>query len=203
MFHLPFRLRGSDKRSNLARGRKRPGTQTKKTTCKTCAADGKDTKARYEPWCKGLCKKHARQQGLRPPHEGSKKGLSKNRKAKGKKPKGRLMSIAEAVRLKIVPGREAASCHPRERKATERKLKGRSKAPATTSVRKEGALDRPREASPNVEEAFWSDAEEGAAVEEDMDIRFVGMPKIPKLPTAEFKGKTPPWLSLCIICLAV
>jgi len=132
------------------------------------------------------------QQGLRQSHEGPKKGLSKKRKAKGKKPKGRLMSIAQAVSLKIFAGREAASCHPRESKATERKLKGRPKAPATTSVRKERALDHPREASPNVEEAFWLDAEEGAAVEEDMDIGFVGLPKIPIDPAEKKEGIVDP-----------
>ena len=60
--------------------------------CPKCKVEGMKRKAQTDSWSKGFCRKHALQQGLSPLHKGPKKGLSRNRKAKGKRPKGRLVS---------------------------------------------------------------------------------------------------------------
>lgn len=113
-----FVLRGNDNREAWERSRLRVRVRKLCTRC-TTAAHG-------AAWCKGLCKKHARQQGLIPLHKSRKKGLSRTRKAKGKNPKGRRMSKAPDADLPYIsrvdprsPGVSDMSCTGRATRTVE------------------------------------------------------------------------------------
>ena len=89
-----------DKRNNDERPRVRI-----RPKCKDCVKQGLQRPARSETWCKGLCKKHAGQKGLKDPKEKqkTKKTCMMNLSAKVNK---------ESRKKKQRPGTEIQKEHP-------------------------------------------------------------------------------------------
>lgn len=169
---MPFSLRGNDKRTNLERNRRRVDVRVRvRKLCTRCTVA-----AQTAAWCKGLCKKHARQQGLSPPHKSPKKGLSSKRKAKGKNPKGRRMLKALAAKLKTSVEEESGRAY-------------RCKA------KRPHALPKPHRQT-------WAEAPDILETLGYQSQAFEELPKSSILSIGGRKEETPPWSSPCI-CLAV
>ena len=113
--HMPFSLRRNDARTDMARGRSRVRVdvrvRVRARVRKLCTRSSCTALAQTAAWCKGLCWKHAQQQGLSLPHKSLKKGLSRNRQARGKNPKGRRMSKAQAAKLKTSVAKEIVQAY--------------------------------------------------------------------------------------------